>query len=608
VRYALAALTLTAMALMPPLTVLLLQRSAAVPAGNAVRPASALDARRTAASPAVLPATDSAALAVRARIADALPGVVGLWCAGVVLLSIRYLGGWRLVQRLDRTARPLAEGEVAAGLGRLVRRMRISRPVRLLESAMVEVPTVVGWLRPAILLPAATLGGLTAEQLEAILAHELAHIRRHDYLASLLQSAVETVLFYHPAVWWVSHRMRVERELCCDDEAVAACGNPVQYARALAGLEALRPAPRLLPAGSGGPLFERIARLVADPSRHRLRASRAAAAVLGCAALTVALLGVTSLKASPVAGQSEAEPARRRASHAPAAASARAATPAGRPSPATNAAPEERRTRLVPVERVLELARAGITPEYVDDMTTLGYPDLPWDQLIAMREQGVDPEFVRGLSGAGYPHLAAEQLVSLRAQGVDPEFVSGLAAEGLKGLTVSELIELRAQGVSPEYVRDLRAAGYTGLSVTELIGARSEGVTPEETMALRSLGYTDLSLARLIGLRSQGVTAEYVRELQGEGYKGLSAPALIGLRSQGVTVEFVRGLKDLGYAGLSTGELVELRSQGVTPEFVRELKDAGYDRLTTRELIELRAQGVDPALLKRLNGRRERSR
>jgi beta-lactamase regulating signal transducer with metallopeptidase domain len=618
VRYALAAATLAAMALLPPLTMLVRPGPAREPdavAGPA-RETGAIGRWPAAVVTIAGAADDRPALAVRARIARALPAVVALWCAGVVLLSIRYVGGWRLVQRMDRSARPLLDGAVAARLGRLRRRMRVRAPVRLLESAMVEVPTVVGWLRPAILLPAATLAGLSPEQLEAILAHELAHVRRHDYLASLLQSAVETLLFYHPAVWWVSHRMRVERELCCDDEAVAACGNPIEYARALAGLEALRPAPRLAPAATGGPLFERIARLVADadPSRPGVRASRGAAALLGCAALAVALTGATTLTASATTGQAEADPAKRRALPAKSVAASPAAagpTRASRPSAdAVTAAPVEppTATRPVPVQRVIELARVGITPEYVDAMAALGYPDASWDQLIDLRQQGVGPDYVRGLSEAGYPHLTPEQLVSLRAQGVSPDYVRGLAAEELKGLSLSDLLALRAQGVSPEYVRGLRAAGYTGLSVTELLGARSQGVTPEETAALRSLGYTDLSLARLIGLRSQGVTSEYVRGLQAEGYAKLSAPMLIGLRSQGVTVEFVRGLKQLGYADLAAGELVALRSHGVTPEFVRQVKDAGFDRLTASELIELRSRGIDPALLKRLNGHGERNR
>src|SRR4029077_10699398 len=102
---------------------------------------------------------------------------------------------------------------------------------------LVDVPTVVGWLRPAILLPIAALAALSPAQVEAILAHERAHIRRHDCAMNVLQTIAETLLFYHPAVWWLSKRIRVEREHCCDDVAIAVCGDPVGYAQALAELE-----------------------------------------------------------------------------------------------------------------------------------------------------------------------------------------------------------------------------------------------------------------------------------------------------------------------------------------------------------------------------------
>jgi len=106
--------------------------------------------------------------------------------------------------------------------------------VRLLISALVQVPTVIGWLRPVVLVPVGALSGLPAEYLEALLLHELAHVRRHDYLVNILQSVAEALLFYHPAVWWVSGHIRAERELCCDDVAVAVSGDALTYARALA--------------------------------------------------------------------------------------------------------------------------------------------------------------------------------------------------------------------------------------------------------------------------------------------------------------------------------------------------------------------------------------
>ena len=134
----------------------------------------------------------------------------------------------------------------------------------------MSVPTAIGWLRPVVLLPASAFTGLTPRQLETILAHELAHIRRHDYLFNLLQSVAETLLFYHPAAWWVSRRVRQERELVCDDLAVAATGDALTYARALTQVERLRKsAPRLAVAADGGQLRTRVLRLVGAEPRSR---------------------------------------------------------------------------------------------------------------------------------------------------------------------------------------------------------------------------------------------------------------------------------------------------------------------------------------------------
>lgn len=165
--------------------------------------------------------------------------------------------------------------------------MECTRAFRVLMSAISETPAVIGWMRPVILLPAATVAGLTVEQLETVLAHEIAHIRRHDYLINFLQIVVETLLFYHPAVWWISSRIRLERELCCDDEVVRATGDPAIYARALVTLEKLRapaPVPAMAIGSAGSQLSYRIRRLVgqAPPPRGIWPAILALALTLTC--------------------------------------------------------------------------------------------------------------------------------------------------------------------------------------------------------------------------------------------------------------------------------------------------------------------------------------
>jgi uncharacterized protein (TIGR03435 family) len=188
--------------------------------------------------------------------------VVAAWLVGTIVFRVRMLGGWILTERLRSGLVRHASGEWQQVLDRLKTRLGVSRPVQLLVSSMVQVPVVVGWWRPAVLMPVGALAGLPAGQIEALLLHELAHIRRHDYLVNVSQSVMEAILFYHPAVWWISGHIRIERELCCDDMAVAASGDVVTYTRALARLESARGARvGTVMAANGGSLVNRIARL-----------------------------------------------------------------------------------------------------------------------------------------------------------------------------------------------------------------------------------------------------------------------------------------------------------------------------------------------------------
>jgi uncharacterized protein (TIGR03435 family) len=170
--------------------------------------------------------------------------------------------------------------------------MHIGRSVRVVTSTAANGPSMVGWLRPVILLPPATAMGLTPQQLEAVIAHELAHIKRHDYLVNVLQAMVETLFFYHPAVWWISKQIRIERELCCDDLAVASCGDALGYARALATLAKMQlAAPALAMAAAGGSLLHRIQRLLGATAREYgpSRWSGALALCLGLACVALNL-------------------------------------------------------------------------------------------------------------------------------------------------------------------------------------------------------------------------------------------------------------------------------------------------------------------------------
>jgi beta-lactamase regulating signal transducer with metallopeptidase domain len=258
-RYTCGVVTLACMGAAPLVTyaVLTMPETTATAATSLSGLTGAIDAATRAGTDATAsPGTTSSAPAWSVASVAVL-----VWLAGIIMLGVRLAGGWLLARRLvHRSVVPVA-AEIQALAHRVADQLALGRLVRIAQSPAVVVPVMVGWLKPVILLPAGILSGLSPLQIEALLAHELAHVRRHDYLVNLLQSVVETLLFYHPAVWWVSRRVRIEREHCCDDLAVAVCDRLV-YVSALGELAARSSIPQVALAATDGSLLHRVRRIL----------------------------------------------------------------------------------------------------------------------------------------------------------------------------------------------------------------------------------------------------------------------------------------------------------------------------------------------------------
>jgi TonB family protein len=200
-----------------------------------------------------------------------LPWAVLAWLLGVFVLSGRIaLDFWRIRRLAIEGVRPLPDPWPAL-VKSMCRSLGMPRLVSVVESAKVAVPMVIGWLKPAILIPPSALMGLTHKQLELIISHELAHVKRLDYLFNVLQLVVETLLFYHPVVRYVAIQVRLERENCCDDIVVARSGDTLDYARALTQVEGLRCSSgmQVVLAATGGNLAGRVRRLAGMPAPQR---------------------------------------------------------------------------------------------------------------------------------------------------------------------------------------------------------------------------------------------------------------------------------------------------------------------------------------------------
>ena len=225
------------------------------------------------------------------------------WFVGALAVCAWRAAGWYAAHGLRTRGVCAIAPEWQSRVAVLAGELRVTRPVRLLESCLAEVPVAIGWLRPVILLPVGLAAGLRAEQVEALLLHELAHIRRCDYLVNLLQTAIESVLFYHPAVWWVSNAIRAERENCCDDLVVRVHGDARAYAATLATLETARcRAPLPAVSANGGRLIDRVRRLT-NPAQSGVSAAPVVTGLVALATIVAALVVWPSHRATAATPQ-----------------------------------------------------------------------------------------------------------------------------------------------------------------------------------------------------------------------------------------------------------------------------------------------------------------
>ncbi len=187
----------------------------------------------------------SAAAKTRIWLNMHLQELVVCWFIGAALLMLRFMGGWFYTERLRSRATIVMDKQWRSRFGILTAKLNITKSIEFRETTKILTPMVIGALRPVVLIPVGLLSGFSVSQVEAILAHELAHIRRNDYLVNLLQSLTEVFFFFHPALWWISERVRIERENCCDDIAIKVSGDKLSLAHALVKVAEWQSAPTM---------------------------------------------------------------------------------------------------------------------------------------------------------------------------------------------------------------------------------------------------------------------------------------------------------------------------------------------------------------------------
>jgi hypothetical protein len=415
----------------------------------------------------------------------------------------------------------------------------------------------MGVFRSLILLPASALTALSAEQLEVVLAHELAHIRRADYLWNIPQTMIETLFFFHPAVWWVSSNLRQQRELCCDDVALACCTDPLVYATALLCLEEQRSSRLHLAMAldghqSGSGLRARIVRILGEAPQGRREI--APLSLLGvCAMLSLFLFPLPHVFASLNATAQQAKPRIE---------AAVVALTSLTPKVTVSVEPVEHPVRLsVPV------APAAITPPKVAPVVTVAIAQPVEPQTTTstanndVEKSSPKGDYIGQMRAAGYD-VDLDKFIAMKIQGVTPQYAQSMSAIGFGKPTADELVSLKIFGVTPESLKELKASGLEPTCFQDLISYRIFKVTPEFVAGMKDAGFSSIPPKKLVALRVQGVTPEYARTTK-QQFPEVTLDQLVQLRIFHIDEAFIALAKSHGFDHLSIDKLVKLRISGL---------------------------------------------
>ena len=579
--------------------------------------------------------------------------VAGVYGLGVLVLLVFFaLQRWSLA-RFARVSTNVHEPEWTALLSECASTMRISCAVRLLRSRERNVPMAFGTRRPSIVIP--SIADTWAEdRRRAVVLHELAHVARHDCLTHIVSAAACAMYWFHPAVWWVARRIRIERELACDDRVIAAGTGPREYAGHLLEIAYSfggRHAPALAVTMARPRQLEGRMLAALDAARNRrLPTSRVRMAVAATAFIFLVSVAMATPAVVPVAAD-EPPPTADPWTQAP-------------ERPDVAAAVKDVTTQQL--KAILSVPQAGLKEARADVRavaTAFGVPqentpgtweirpsetkgmvhlrivelhsstgkDVPIAQLEGLtgvqlsgaggpvqfkvrRDAGTftfegvlrngvgagtfsftpDPNFPAELAKRGFARPTALEQYQLARYDVGFAFVDELNRQGYTKPQTADLVRAGQHGVEATYLRDMGALGYRLGTLDPLITLRDHGVTPEYARQMADLGYKGLSAEEIQKARDHGITPEYVRAMRDGGYGSLPLAEIIKARDHGISAEYIRGMRDAGYGSLPLTELINARDHGITPEFVRELASAGYSKLPLDMALRMRDHGVTP--------------
>jgi beta-lactamase regulating signal transducer with metallopeptidase domain len=559
-----------------------------------------------------------------------------IWCFGFAFCLLRLLGHIAQVYYL-KTQRNFPADEYWVDIkDNLLQKAGLNKTVELVESAMVRTPILVGHLKPFIMFPIGLINRLDPSEVEAIIAHEVAHIIRRDYLFNILQSLVETIFYYHPAVWWLSNAMRREREIAADELAIALTGNAVNYAKALVVVQELAYFPLSPALAFAGPrksqLFMRI--------QHILHSKHSKSFVMekffSAGVFLLLLVGLTYAQRGQQAEDKTSGLPTRSVTSPFTSADSTAGIWEGQIKNNELCLTLTRRSKhnnwsdynCFPVSDFTTLPNGRGTFSMTREAGTISFTgefdgkegygrfsfvedtkfrsllseynirNVKESVMIHLFMNDVNRDYLEFLKQKGYKNIDGNELAGLAIHGLDQgtitTYLDMFEKQGKKTVDLDDLMSFKIHEVTNEYIAQINALGFQDLGLDDYLSAKIHDITPEFVQSCKEMGYKNLSFDDVLSFKIHGMSPEYLSQMKDAGYGSLTADEAQSFKIHDVSPEYIASLKAAGFTNLSADDLQGFKIHGITPEYVANLKAAGFTNLNNDEIMAFKIHGVTP--------------
>lgn len=561
-----------------------------------------------------------------------LPLIVLLWMLGMGVLVLRMLGSLGYVFYLKNHLNFPAEAYWSDMLDELVQKTGIAKVVGLVESALVRTPMVVGYFKPVIMFPMGMINRLDPKEAEAIFAHELAHILRHDYLVNILQSLLEVLFYYHPAVWWMSSRIRHEREVAADDAAVRLTGNSIAYAKALVLVQdmAFHPlSPSLAFAGSRKKeLLLRVQNILRIQSPNN---NIAMEKIIGALTILLVLLGLgyaQSMGKLPTMdnlsnlmffgdGRSGVWEGKIENDQVCMTLSSRAhnlqwVNGSCFPKSDFSALPQQegeftlsREAGTITFKGKFEGNEGygrftfATNQLFADWLTQQGVEDVNDNLLIHLFFANFGKDYVLFLKEEGFDFIDADDLTNLAVHEVTPakikEYQAMTTALNAGKPDIDEMVTFKVHDIDQAFVEQMTKTGFKDLSLDDIVNAKIHEIDPAYVKQCRDMGFENLSFDDVLNFRIHDINPQYLAELKSAGLSMLSADDIVNMSIHEVSAATIVEFKKMGLEDVSNDDIINFNIHEITPEMVAEFKKLGFEDLSTDDLVNFSIHEVNPA-------------